>query len=564
MRLTILDMIVVGAYLISMAAIGIYQARKIKNTGDFFAGGRGFNKFLMMMHALGTGTHADDPVGVMGAAYKYGLAGIWYTFVYLFVTPFYWIMAPLFRRSRYLTTADFFEARFGKSLGLLYAIMGTVTFSVNMGTLLKGTGTIVKYVTHGQVSDLTAILGMTIVFVIYGTLGGLMATVFTESVQGLLIVVMSVLLVPFGLSKIGGFAGLHQLLTPDKFSLHTAPEMLEVSLPWIIAGSVMALIGIVSQPHTMEVCSTGKTEFEGRVGFTYGNFIKRFCAIAWAFTGLIVLAMVAKGSVPALGAEREGAFGTAIRSLLQPGFIGLMFAAILAAQMSTLSAFMVAGSALLSRNIFKKHIHRAASDQLVLQVARVAGLLIVGLGMLFALKVQSVADAIQYFWAISTLTGVFMWAGVIWRRTTSVGAWASFIVMTTIWILLGPIGKALHDGGYFTAIAWLGQFGDKKMLASLVLSYLPAGIVVLVLVSLLTKPLAKDVLDKFYLLIKTPVGQEDKLVEAGVDVVYAGQNKPHPWETKYPRLVNIGGFFVALAISFAFLGFLYLLSRIGG
>ncbi|MDO8587945.1 MAG: sodium:solute symporter family protein [Armatimonadota bacterium] len=561
MNFTSLDLAVVVVYLASMLALGLYQARKIKNTGDFFAGGRGFNKFLMMMHALGTGTHADDPVGVVGASYKHGLAGIWYTFVYLFVTPFYWLMAPLFRRSRFLTTADFFEARFGRSLGALYTVMGVLVFAVNTGTLLKGTGVIAKAVTQGQMSEPVAIALMTVVFVIYGTMGGLIATVVTESVQGLLIVVMSVLLVPFGLAAVGGFSGLHNLVEGAKFNLAAPAVMAEVTIPWIIAGTIMSLIGIVSQPHTMEVCSTGKTEFEGRVGFTYGNFVKRFCAIAWAFSGVIVIGMVASGKLPGLGPEREAAFGTAIRALLPSGFTGLMFAAILAAQMSTLSAFMVAGSALLSRNLYKKYVRPAATDQQILRLARFAGLVIVLLGVMFAFSVPSVADALTYFWALNTLTGVFMWAGVLWRRTNTAGAWSSFGVMAIIWLLVGPVGAALQ--AHFPGIPWLGCYGEKKDLAKLVISYLPAGIVTLIAVSLLSKPLSKAVLDKFYLLLKTPVGQEHKLTEAGVDVVYAGASKPHPWETNHPVLVNVGGFIVAMVVAFCFLGLLYLVSVIG-
>jgi len=147
------DMLVVAIYLAGIAALGIVQVFRIKSSGDYFTGGRKFNKFLMTMHALGTGTHADDPVGVTGAVYERGLSGIWYTYIYLFVTPFYWIIAPFFRRSRYITTADFFEARFGRSLGLLYTVMGIVAFSVNTGTLLKGTSTIATAVTGGALPE---------------------------------------------------------------------------------------------------------------------------------------------------------------------------------------------------------------------------------------------------------------------------------------------------------------------------------------------------------------------------------------------------------------------------
>ena len=567
MGFTSWDIAVVAVYMVGIAALGIYQITKIKNTGDFFAGGRSFNKFLMMMHALGTGTHADDPVGVVGAAFKHGIAGIWYTFVYLFVTPFYWIIAPLFRRSRYLTTADFFEARFGTKLGTLYAIWGIVIFAINMGTLLKGTGLIVNAVTLGAIPEYAAIVGMTVIFVVYGLAGGLIATVITESVQGFLIVVMSLLLIPFGLYHLGWFSGLHQAVgDPSKFALTATAELKELTIWWIFAGFIANLIGIVAQPHTMEVCSTGKTEFEGRVGFTYGNFVKRLCAIGWAFAGVIVIALLARNLLSAqdaalLAEKREAAFGIAIRTLLPAGATGLMFAAILAAQMSTLSAFMVAASALLSRNIFKKHIYPAADDKTVLMVARVAGLLIVILGVSFAFWVKGVADALMIFWTLSTFTGLFMWFGVLWRRTNATGAWASFTVMVIIWAIVGPIGEALQ--GRFPDVSILGIYASKAQLHYLVLSYLPAGIIVLVAGSLLGKRHPKEKLDKFYTLIKTPVGREDELVEQGVEVVYAGASKGHPWELNHPKAVNILGFLLATVIAGMFFLLLWGLTRIG-
>lgn len=556
-----LDFVVIIFYLAGIAALGIYQVTRIKSSGDFFAGGRSFNKWMMITHSLGSGTHADDPVGVTGAAYQRGISGIWYTYAYLFLTPFYWIIAPFFRRSRYLTTADFFEARFSRSLGLLYAVMGVLTFSVNMGTLLKGTGTIVSSVTGGYIPEWIAIWTMTVIFVAYGFAGGIIATIVTESIQGLLIVVMSLLLIPFGLAKIGGFTGLHQSVMAEKFNL-AAPE--EITIFWIVTATIINLIGIVAQPHIMEVCSTGKTEFEGRVGFTYGNFVKRFCAMGWALAGLIVIGMVANGQIDGaqLADHREAAFGIAIRELLPAGFTGLMFASILAAQMSTLSAFMVAGSALISRNIYKKYITQDASDKNVLRLARFAGFAVVGLGLMFCYLVSGVAEALTIFWGLNTLTGVFIWAGVIWRKTNATGAWASFITMAIIWSLLGPLGEKLLQP-LFPTVSWLGMFADKAKLPQLVLSYLPAGIITLIIGSFMGKGLSKKVLDKFYLLIHTPVGREDDLVKSGVDVVYKGRSQGHPWELNHPKWVHWGGFGIGLAFALIILGLLYLVTQLG-
>jgi SSS family solute:Na+ symporter len=460
---------------------------------------------------------------------------------------------------------------------------------------------------------------------------------------------MSLMLVPFGLAKLGWFSGLHQAVGPQMFRL-TGLE--ELSIWWILAGFTMNLINIVAQPHTMEVCSTGKTEFEGRIGFTYGNFIKRFCAIGWAVTGVIVAGLVAKGMIGPV--VREDAFGTAIRVLLPAGFglVGLMFAAILAAQMSTLSAFMVAASALVSRNVYKKYVNPAADEAHMLRVARFGGLIIVFLGVIFALKVGGVADALVWFWTLATFTGLFMWAGVLWRRTNATGAWASFFVMLAIWLVIGEPGQAVGQyqakKGYSPAspaaisrmtegaksldrfllevqsvkggkteqknvivqlsgnhpqlglalresaagspvvsvgekgaakqagikegdvllrqaqMSWLGIFADKKLLHYRLLAFLPAGILALIIGSLLGKPHPKDKLDKFYTLIKTPVGRESELVEQGIDVVYAGQSKGHPWELNHQRAVNVIGFLIALVLSGLFFLLLYGLTRLGG
>jgi Na+/proline symporter len=553
----LIDIIVVAVYLAGIAALGIVQVVRVKTSGDYFTGGRRFNKFLMTMHSLGTGTHADDPVSVTGAVYQRGLSGIWYTYIYLFITPFYWVIAPFFRRSRFITTADFFEARFGRGLGTLYTIMGIIAFSVNTGTLLKGTGTISTAVTGGAIPEWVAILSMTAIFVGYGLAGGLTATVITEGVQGLLIVVMSLLLVPFGLRLLGGAGALHQLVPADKFSLAAPVEM---TIPWILVSSLIALIGIVAQPHVMEGCSTGKTEFEGRVGFTYGNFIKRFCAMGWAFTGLIVIAMVSGGTIPGL-ATREHAFGVAIADLLPTGVTGLMFAAILAAQMSTLSAFMVAGSALFSRNLFLRYVRPAAADRQVLLVGRASGLIVVIAGLGFSFIVGSVAQALTIFWAVNTLTGLLIWFGVLWRRANATGAWISFVAMAVPWLLFGVFGSVLK--ALFPAFEWLGQYAEPRYLPLLVATYLPLGIVAMIIGSLIGRPLDKESLDRFYLLLRTPVGHEDRLRNAGVEMVYAGASNGHPWELNHPVLVNVGGFVIALVFSGAILALVWALGRIG-
>ena len=119
--LHIADVFVLGLYLIGTTIIGVWASRRIKNVADFFMPRR-FGKAMMIMHAFGTGTHSDQAVSVASKSFTNGLSGIWYQWLWLPVTPFYWLIAPVFRRFRAITTADVFESRFSPSVAMLFAV----------------------------------------------------------------------------------------------------------------------------------------------------------------------------------------------------------------------------------------------------------------------------------------------------------------------------------------------------------------------------------------------------------------------------------------------------------
>jgi Na+/proline symporter len=569
MHISPIDIAVVVVYLLATLGLGVYQARKIRTSGDYYAGGRRFNKFFLMMHALGTASHADEPVSVIGGAYEKGLSGIWYTYLYLPLTPIFWLIAPYVRRTRFLTMADFFRARYDQSLAVLYAIVGVLKMSVAMSVVLKGTAKITTSLAGGAIDERWAILAMTVVFVTYGFAGGLRATMVTETIQGPLIVLMSLLLLPFGLHAVGGFAALHRSLDASMFSL-TATGM-EFTPSWILAASITALIGWVAQPGIVAAVGSGKTELEGRVGYTYGTMIKRFCALGWVFTGVILATIVAQAKLPQplvtdLAANREHAFGVAMQALLPTGLVGVMFAAIFAAQMSTLSAQMVNSSALASRNLYKGLARPNASDAEVLIFGRVCGLFLVSLGVLLAFQLNRVATALTMLLGFSSIMGVVVWGGVLWRRANRYGAWASVAVLFSLWGILGPIGMIMNHAfarhGRMLP-TWVGLYGDEKFLPQLMVRSLPGGVLALVAISLLTKPPPAKQVDDFFLLLRTPVGEEQRLIDAGVPIVYAGSTQQNRLEECRPTLVHWGGFALAAVVCGLILLLLWLMARIG-
>jgi Na+/proline symporter len=501
--LHIADVFVLGLYLVGITVIGIWAARRIKNISDFFMPRR-FGKVMMITHAFGTGTHSDQAVSVASKSFTNGLSGIWYQWLWLFATPFYWLIAPVMRRFRAITTADVFEARFSPSVAMLFAVVGMLNLSINIGVMLKGAGAVIDASTTGLVSSNIAIAVMTVMFVIYGIAGGLSAAIITDFIQGVLTVVFSFVLLPFILNAVGGLQGIHEAIKdPGMLSL-VAPA--EIGFFYIAIIAFNGLVGIVTQPHTMGNCAAGKTEMEGRVGWMFGNFIKRVCTIAWCFTGLAAVVYFADRDV-----EPDHIFGLVAADFLPKiahGILGLFIAALLASVMSSCDSFMVASSGLFTENIYKRLLPEKTAKHYVF-VARVASLAIVAGGVGFAYWLEGVVEGLEIFWKISPMMGIAFWLGLFWRRTTPVGAWASTLTAFGIWWLTTQ--------EFF--ISWLGSLSIAEPLTLVFVKngvaevylpwqmvfYLSAGTIAGIVVSLLTKPVPEEKLDNFYSLVRTPV-----------------------------------------------------------
>ena len=190
----IVDWLVILVYLVSVVLIGLWAAKKIKTASSFFISDRDVGKVLMTFFAFGTGTNTDQAVTVVSKTHVVGASGIWYQWLWLFATPFYWLLAPLFRRMRAVTTADYLLVRYGQSVAVLFALVGMAQLSVNIGVTLRASSALITSVSGGAISITVAIFGMTVLFVFYGVLGGLKAAIITDFIQGILTVVLSFLI----------------------------------------------------------------------------------------------------------------------------------------------------------------------------------------------------------------------------------------------------------------------------------------------------------------------------------------------------------------------------------
>jgi len=344
-----LDYVVLVGYFVMMIVLGVIASWRIKKQEDYFMGGRSFGKLLQTFAAFGAGTGANDPIQTGRTVWTSGLAGIWSVLMWLFVTPFYWIFGVWYRRMRLLTLGDWFVERYqSQSMGAAYALLAFVFQVLYLSAMFSAIGNVAGVLMGQQVMDYLQLTDpegikfylvptIAVVVVVYGILGGLTAAYWTDLVQGLCIIALSVILIPAGLNALvdkyggdyaetqtqeemgpsDGFRIMHDRLPEDYFKIVGGPRSSEFPLHYIFSLTTLALVGIVIQPHFI---STGggsaKSEFSARMGLVTGNFLKRFCTIGWALTCLIVLALLA--SNPEALEHPDRVWGIATKELLAP------------------------------------------------------------------------------------------------------------------------------------------------------------------------------------------------------------------------------------------------------
>ncbi len=561
------DWIVLGAYLIGVTLLGIWTSRQVKGMADFVMP-RKFGKIMMLMHGFGTSTHSDQAVSVSSKSYTSGLSGIWYQWMWLFATPFFWLIAPMMRRFRALTTADVFAARYSQSVAILFCVFGLAKFVVTIGNMLKGSGEVIEASTGGAISSETLIVVMSVLFVTYGLAGGLRAAIITDFIQGILTILFSFLLLPVVLNAVGGLSGMKasfEVLAPDKDMLSlVTPGDIGVFYIGMIAFN--ALLSVAVQPHNMGTCGAGRTEIDGAIGFMGGTFLKRICTVAWCLTGLAAFAHY-KGGIENPD-QVYGLMASEFLPQLLPGLLGLFLAGLLATVMGSCDSFMIAASGLVTENFYRP-IFPDRSERHYLWIARASGLIVVVVAIGYAYWLSGVIEGLEILWKLNAVMAPAFWLGIFWRGATTAGAWVATLCTAFVWWLTGLSSTATAIVGLpiVNSLGIVVEKNDALMISVpwQMLAYLTAGFASGILVSLWTRKNDPEQLERFYELMRTPV-QEDEVIETPCRLPQGTIPAPRrvffpetTLEIPIPTWRAMSGFLVGWFLVFAIIGGVWLL-----
>jgi len=503
--LSVIDLAVIFIYFVVIVYIAIRAARLVNNREDYFMAGRRFGKLIQTFAAFGQATSVENVTTTTTMVNSNGASGIWAMLAGGLVNlPVFWMTSIWYRRLRLLTLGDFFEERYGsKRMAAFYALCQTIFFvliaAIGLVAMSKTIAAIaakpeselntverIEYTKAVELEKLEAadfalltadqktrlvdlqmlnpkkeysyvnenwlIIVVAAITLLYASIGGLAAAFMVDLVQGMFIILLSILLIPFAMMKInlqhgtegflGSFQTMHKTLPASFLEIWGSPSLIEFSWFWIVGFSVMIVLATAVQANQMTACGSAKDDYTARYGFVSGMLLKRYSSVMWGLVALLTVVLYG-GTI----SDPDYVWGHATRDLLGPlgiGLVGLMIACLIAALMAAKSAFMLTAAALITNNLYRP-FRPNCSENHYIWAGRVFSALYMLVSAYFATQSKGLFGLFKMTMMFNSILAAAFWLGMLWRRSNRTGAWASMVVMFVATVIL-PFGLPMISG----------------------------------------------------------------------------------------------------------------------
>ena len=284
-----------------------------------------------------------------------------------------------------------------------------------------------------------SVIVVTIVVTIYSVMGGLWGIAFTDFIQAALILGGTLLAVPFAMQTAGGWEQVKEFLPAEKLSLVEG-----IGIKTIISLTLMYIASFAVGPEVIQRYYGGRDEKAVRQGSILGGVICIAYAAFPALLGLIAFSMVEQGMIDTSLITSHGTryiLPVLAVQTMPPVLVGLLFAALISATMSSADSDMLAAGTIISTDIYKAFIKKDATDAQLLGMNRIIMILCGLLSMGIALSNTGNIITILMFSFSLRAGGVFIpyIVGHYWNRPGAVSSMASLIVGSATVILFQQI-----------------------------------------------------------------------------------------------------------------------------
>jgi len=424
-----------------IVGLGLWTARLVRGSGDFFVAGRRFGPGLVFTTMIAANIGAGSTVGATGLAYRDGLSAWWWvgsaglgSLVFAFtVAPRLWRVAA---EHNFYTTGDYLEFRYGTTVRCAAALLvGLGTLALLAGQLIAGAA--ILTVLTGVPRWAGALVGGAIMTV-YFTAGGLLGSARVNMLQLVVMMAGFALAIPSVLGSIGGVQALVGPAAPLGFG-----DITYSSGPgsgWTLF--VLLAPAFVVSPGLIQKSWGARSEGALRTGIALNALV----LMLFAFVP-VLLGMVARVAMP--GIEDPNAVLPTLLKEQLPSWLGaLALAAVFSTEVDTCDAilFMISTSA--SQDLYKRFLRPGASDAQLLRVARLTAVGGGLVGVVLAIVLQTVIGALTIFYSLLVVTlFVPILGGLVARRAGSSEALAA--------IAFGVIAMFIVRFGFVGSYRWV-------------------------------------------------------------------------------------------------------------
>jgi Na+/proline symporter len=464
--------VIVGAYLVLVCGIGLYNYRRASTEEGFLAAGRSLGPIMGGATLMANQVSAGATIGMVGFHYFSGISYAW-------TWPLVWIgwvvaalfVAPKIRRVPGLTLPDFFAARFeSKAARAIAALFILVVYAVMLSAQYQAGGLLFGLV--GGMEYSRAVLLVAVITTVYTVLGGMYSNAHVGMLKAVLLLGSYAIAVPWLLGHVGSVSDIGEALTAID------PRLTGNWFGWrqLIAISMAIGLGLAASPYEISAIYSMQSRRTTRMAIGYSFLFQACIGVGVLLFGLSMRVAMPQLPAPDLATPVLG------MSILPP-WIGLLV--LLAAVVTftrTGGAILLTAASAVSHDIYAKLLDPGAGERAKVQASRLAVILFSAIPVAFALRQFDLVNFIVIWAARLMVSFLFIpvVVGLNWRRATRAGAIASML------------------GGMATCLAW-SRLGSPYFFG---LDPAEAGVLVSALamfaVSLMTPPASEQTLRLFF------------------------------------------------------------------
>ncbi|KHS87221.1 sodium/pantothenate symporter [Pectobacterium brasiliense] len=438
-------------YLLLVFGLSVYAYRR-RQAGNFlneyFLGGRSMGGFVLAMTLIGTYVSASSFIGGPGAAYKYGLGWVLLSMIQL---PTMLLslgilgkkFAILARRYNAITLNDMLYARYNSpllvwfaSISLLVAFIGAMAVQFIGGARLLETAANIPY-------DIgLLIFGVTIA--LYTTFGGFRASVLNDAMQGIVMLIGTVILLVGVIYAAGGLhSAVDKLQQIDPMLVSPQGSNGILSMPFMASFWVLVCFGVIGLPNTAVRCISYRDSKALHRGIIIGTIVIGILMLGMHLAGALGRAVMPNLTIP------DQVLPALMVTVLPPLAAGIFLAAPMAAIMSNINAHLLQASATIIKDLYLSVRPQQIHNERRIKILSSMTTLLLGLLVLLA----SLRPPDMIIWlnllAFGGLEAVFLWPlvlGLYWERANAAGALSAMFTGAICYTLLASFD--LHLAGY--------------------------------------------------------------------------------------------------------------------